>query len=91
MPTSLFAPDFQSVLDRAKQTAGTSAGPVPSPEDWRDPFIYFLMLDRFNNATSAPNHAPFDDPNFFEFQGGKFSGSRSSCRTLSVWGLGRSG
>ena len=24
--------------------------PFPSPQDWRDVWIYFLMLDRFNRA-----------------------------------------
>jgi hypothetical protein len=32
MPTSLFAPDFQAVLDAA--TAAQQA--FPSPADWRD-------------------------------------------------------
>ena len=35
MPTSLFAPDFQAVLDQAKETSGLKSGPFPSPEDWR--------------------------------------------------------
>jgi glycosidase len=29
--------------------------PYPSPTDWRETWIYFLMTDRFNNATAAPN------------------------------------
>ena len=28
--------------------------PFPSPGDWRDCSIYFLMLDRFNNPSAAP-------------------------------------
>src|SRR5712691_4433525 len=85
MPTSLFAPDFQTVLDRAKQT---EVGPraFPSPQDWRDPFIYFLMLDRFNNAKAAPKHSPFDDPDFFEFQGGTFSGVQQQLPYLKRLG-----
>jgi hypothetical protein len=63
VPTSLFAPDFQSVLDQAVNPPSPAA-PFPSPEDWRDRWIYFLMLDRFNNPNAAPNHPPFDDPNF---------------------------
>jgi hypothetical protein len=38
MPTSLFAPDFQAVLDEAKQTGGLQGGLFPSPQDWRDQF-----------------------------------------------------
>ena len=71
MPTSLFDQDVQSVIDKAKQTAGTSQGPFPSPEDWRDTPIYFLMVDRFNSKV-APVHTPVDDPTFADFQGGTF-------------------
>lgn len=88
MPTSLFAPDFQAVLDQAKQTSGTPSGPFASPEDWRDQWIYFLMVDRFNNPTMAPQHTPFDDPNLFAFQGGKFSGVRQQLPYLRQLGVG---
>jgi glycosidase len=88
MPLSLFGADFQAVLDRAKQTAGQPGGPFPSPEDWRDVWIYFLMVDRFNNPAAPPRHAPFDDPNFFSFQGGKFSGVRQQLPYLRRLGVG---
>ena len=74
MPTSLFAADFQAVLERAKRTGGKEGGPFPSPEDWRDLPIYFLMVDRFNNPSQPPRHRPFDDPGFGDYQGGTFSG-----------------
>lgn len=32
----------------------TISTPFPSPGDWRDCWIYFLLLDRFNN----PDHSP---------------------------------
>ena len=32
MPSSLFAVDFQSVLDGAEQTAGRPGGPSPRPK-----------------------------------------------------------
>ena len=70
MPSSLFAADFQAVLDRAKQTAGRPGGPFPSPEDWRDQPIYFLMVDRFHNPLAEPKHLPFDDPGFAVYQSG---------------------
>ena len=88
MPTSLFAPDFQAVLDQARRTAGQPGGPFASPEDWRDPWIYFLMVDRFNNPTKAPKHQPFDDPNFFGFQGGNFSGVRLRLPYIKQLGAG---
>jgi hypothetical protein len=81
VPTSLFASDFQSVLNSAVNPPNPAAAPFPSPEDWRDRWIYFLMLDRFNNPTATPAHQPFDDPDFFGFQGGKFSGAGSSFYT----------
>jgi glycosidase len=85
MPTSLFAPDFQAVLDQA-----TSPGTMtfPSPEDWRDQWIYFLMLDRFNNPSAAPNNTPFDDPNFDGFQGGKFFGVQQELPYIKQLGAG---
>jgi hypothetical protein len=46
--------------------------PYPSPVDWRDHWIYFLLLDRFNN----PDEAPKGTWNRrFDFrQGGTFAG-----------------
>jgi len=88
MPTSLFAPDFQAVLDDAKNKAGQPNGPFPSPADWRDQPIYFLMLDRFNNPKAPPAHQPFDDPNFFAFQGGKFSGVKAQLAFIKGLGTG---
>ena len=85
MPTSLFAPDFQAVLDQAT-SSGTLA--FPSPEDWRDQWIYFLMVDRFNNPSAPPAHPPFDDPNFDGFQGGKFSGVQQELAYIKQLGTG---
>ena len=84
MPTSLFAPDFQAVLDAA--TAAQHA--FPSPADWRDEWIYFLMVDRFNNQAAPPLHPPFDDPNCFQYQGGKFSGIQQQLPYIKALGAG---
>ncbi len=88
MPTSLFAPDFQAILDQAVNPRSPASAPFPSPEDWRDRWIYFLMLDRFNNPSSSPLHRPFDDPNFFGFQGGKFSGVQQQLPYIKQLGAG---
>ena len=88
MPTSLFAPDFQAVLDQAKRAAGGDGGPFPSPADWRDLPIYFLMLDRFDNPSAPPIHAPFDDPAYSDYQGGKFSGVRNRLAYIKDLGAG---
>jgi glycosidase len=84
----LFAPDFQAVLDQAVTPPNPAAAPFPSPEDWRDRWIYFLMLDRFNNPTATPAHQPFDDPDFFGFQGGKFSGVQQQLSYIRQLGAG---
>jgi glycosidase len=88
MPTSLFGPDVQAILNQAKQSGGKPGGPFPSPQDWRDQWIYFLMVDRFNNPTSPPRHQPFDDPNFSSLQGGKFSGVRQKLPYLKRLDVG---
>jgi len=80
--TSLFAPDFQSVLHQA------SLDSFPSPQEWRDQAIYFLMVDRFYNPSSRPVHSPFDDPLFNRFQGGKFSGVQAALPYLKRLGAG---
>lgn len=86
MPDSVFSPEAQAVLDRARASAGQPGGPFPSPADWRDQWIYFLMMDRFNNPAAAPVHQPFDDPGFSGFQGGRFSGVAE--RLSYIQGLG---
>jgi glycosidase len=88
VPTSLFAPDFQFVLDQAANPPNPAATAFPSPEDWRDRWIYFLMLDRFNNPAGPPVHSPFDDPSFSEFQGGKFSGVQQQLAYIKNLGAG---
>jgi len=88
VPTSLFAADFQAILDQAVNPPSPAAAAFPSPEDWRDRWIYFLMLDRFNNPSASPNHRPFDDPNFFGFQGGKFSGVQQQLPYIKQLGAG---
>jgi glycosidase len=88
VPTSLFAPDFQAILDQAVNPPTPAVAPFPSPEDWRDRWIYFLMLDRFNNGSAPPVHAPFDDPGFSGFQGGKFSGVQQQLAYIKQLGAG---
>ncbi|MDP4265566.1 MAG: alpha-amylase family glycosyl hydrolase [Bacteroidota bacterium] len=59
--------------------------PFPSPADWRDHWIYFLLVDRFNNPSSMP------DPNVMPcntYQGGKFAGIRQRLPYLKELGAG---
>src|SRR5208282_1514915 len=88
MPTSLFSTETQAILDQAVKTAGQQSGPFPSPADWRDQSIYFIIVDRFNNPTFPPAHQPFDDPGFFDFQGGKFSGIQNQLGYIKALGAG---
>jgi len=84
MTTSIFDPEVQTVLDKAQTSEGHL---FPSPEDWRDQPIYFLMVDRFNNPQAAPRNAPFD-AEFNGFQGGTFNGIREKLGYLKDLGIG---
>jgi len=87
MLNSLFTPEFQSVFSSVKDTGGPLKA-FPSPMDWRDQWIYFLMVDRFNNSAAPPNHTPFDDPNFYGFQGGNFAGIQQQLPYIKGLGAG---
>jgi glycosidase len=86
--TSLYSPEVQSVLSTAEAAAGTAAGPFPSPADWRDQVIYFLMVDRFANPTAAPVHTPYYDPNYYAYQGGNFAGVTQQLAYIKSLGAG---
>ena len=101
MPTSIFMPEVQAAFDEATSTKtkavriGTRSVdipiPFPSPEDWHDQWIYFLMVDRFNNPAGPPNSIAqgiaFDQP-FGEFQGGTFDGIRTRLDYIQQLGRG---
>src|SRR5688500_18586795 len=59
--------------------------PVPSPADWRDHWIYFLLVDRFNNPAGPP--VPDLYP-CLPYQGGNFSGIRQQLPYLKSLGVG---
>jgi len=88
MYTSLYAPEVQAVLDNAEAAAGQRNGSWSSPADWRDQVIYFLMVDRFNNPAAAPVHQPYDDPNYSQYQGGKFAGVQAQLQYIKNLGAG---
>lgn len=60
---------------------------TPSPKDWRDLSIYFLLFDRFNNPHHAPKHEPWDGE-CSGFQGGTFEGVRAKLPYLKAIGVG---
>lgn len=55
-----------------------------SPADWRDHWIYFLLVDRFDNPKIQPRH---DEPCGL-YQGGNFSGIKSRLKYLKELGVG---
>jgi glycosidase len=69
-------------LSSIKQLNFTPQGEVfPSPRDWRDVFMYFLLVDRFdNNQRGVPLYDPASAPNGRDseqgkiFQGGTLKG-----------------
>jgi glycosidase len=98
MLTSIFGPDVQTVLDQAKKSSGGLGSPFPSPSapvsspypspiDWRDQWIYFLMMDRFNNPAGGPLNPPFDG-RFSGYQGGTYRGVREQLPYLKNLGVG---
>jgi len=68
MPAQAFSSEVEAVLDAyvaaaqepVAKTVTVDGSPVavpypcPSPADWRDCWIYFLMIVRFNNSAEAP-------------------------------------
>lgn len=88
MYTSLFSPEVQTILDTAESLAGRPGGPFASPADWRDQVIYFIIVDRFNNPDAPPVHAPYDDPGYDCYQGGKFAGILQQLDYIKGLGAG---
>ncbi|HTZ89995.1 MAG TPA: alpha-amylase family glycosyl hydrolase [Alloacidobacterium sp.] len=99
MPTQAFSPDVQSTIVqyvRAAKQASTIPVlldgdtvqvpyPYPSPTDWRDCWIYFLMIDRFNNPAAAPKFTWNKKYGFR--QGGTFEGVRMQLPYLQQLGV----
>jgi glycosidase len=61
--------------------------PFPSPIDWRDTFIYFLMVDRFSNPTDNRVPPPFESPTG-ERLGGTLRGVTAKLDYIKSLGAG---
>jgi len=89
MITSLYDPAIERVFHvepvDIKTPSGTTHYPFQSPLDWRDRWIYFLLIDRFNNPQKAPSS---NKPDFGEYQGGTFEGIRQQLPYLKEMGVG---
>ena len=85
MPTTINGAEVKAVLNQARMLSPPHKL-TPSPEDWRDCWIYFLMVDRFNNPV-APPKAAFDSK-FGGFQGGTIEGMQQKLAYLKELGVG---
>jgi glycosidase len=99
MPTHIFDPAVTQTIQQAQLAARERRSrtvmvdgqphvvqvPFPSPGDWRDRWIYFLMIDRFNNPAGPPSGAW---NRRFDFrQGGTFDGVRAQLGYLADLGV----
>lgn len=97
MPSSLYEKQVTNILSSRKSSIVkvkipelkkpvSIQKPFPSPVDWRDCPIYFVMIDRFNNPNSPPR-SQWDkatgDP-----QGGTFEGVRRRLSYIKELGAG---
>ncbi len=97
MPDSINDAEAQALLEGAQRQMSRSITldgasvtvppPFPSPQDWRDQWIYFLMLDRFDNPGAPPRRMPYDSI-YGGFQGGSFNGVRQQLPYLKELGVG---
>jgi glycosidase len=96
MPSSVYGREVENAFSIARNPARRTVrvdgrdveitSPFRSPEDWRDQWIYFLLVDRFNNP-DAPPAARWDQP-FGGFQGGTLEGVRQRLGYLHRLGAG---
>ena len=98
MPTSLSDQQVLETLAAADEVISTPVKlldrpkpvivprPFSSPVDWRDQWIYFVMVDRFNNV----EHKPYSTWNQStdERQGGTFNGIRDQLSYIQNLGAG---
>src|SRR5512136_695912 len=93
MHNSIWEPSIQNALEEARarhegnvRALGGLPAPFPSPADWRDQWIYFILVDRFNNPSAPPAFSW--DGIYGSFQGGTLSGIREQLGYLQELGVG---
>lgn len=99
MPTAIASPDLLQAIQAmqaaavGRQTKRVTVDgqpvdiryPFPSPGDWRDCWIYFLLIDRFANPSQAPR-GPAWDRVFTHRHGGTFKGLQAQLGYLASLG-----
>ncbi len=105
IPDSVFDPLVQAEIHDAREAAREAArqaalhptphtqvgkrAPFASPSDWRDHWIYFLMIDRFNNPVHPPRGGKERwNQRFPKHQGGSFNGIKAKLGYLKDLGVG---
>ncbi len=88
MSSSIYSDEVKNALNVSEYLVDVGnlqiRKPFPSPIDWRDVWIYFLLVDRFNNPENAPvGNYPED-----KYQGGNFAGIREKIPYLKEMGVG---
>jgi glycosidase len=100
MLESIWSKQVQDVFEESREQANNGSTknvkvdgkivpipqPFPSPVDWRDNWIYFLMIDRFNNPKASPKHKSWDEA-FSTFQGGNLKGIRAQLPYFQEMGV----
>jgi glycosidase len=90
VPMRLDDPSIDEVLSARPSITTTTGGkqipyPFPSPADWRDRWIYFLLVDRFDNPAGRPRP---DEYPCNVYQGGTFAGIKQRLPYLADLGVG---
>jgi len=97
--TDIFAREIQQAFARARDAADRGVTrdvtvnetvvhvpyPFPSPSDWRDCWMYFLMVDRFANPHAPPNWTW--NKQYDYRQGGTFKGVTEQLNYLQDLGV----
>jgi glycosidase len=97
--TDIFASEIQQTFAQARDGAAKGVTrdvavngkvvpvryPFPSPSDWRDCWMYFLMIDRFANTQAPPNSGW--NQNYDYRQGGTIKGVTEQLNYLQDLGV----